>query len=121
MTCHQNPGPGYQYLYIVNLGVLGVIQSPWEPKFVDSLKKEINDTFFFFEIHNKEKLMIKIVERNSIILKQVIHNRFDINNVVTIFWVLFTGQNGTLDFSILFLYCSVQCTLVTHKESTWAF
>jgi hypothetical protein len=43
-----------------------------------------------------------------IIIKQVIHNnRFDINNAVTIFLVLSTGQNGTLDISLLFLCCGV--------------
>ena len=41
-----------------------------------------------------------------VIIKQVTHNnRFDINNVVTTFLVLSTGQNGTLDISLLFLYC----------------
>ena len=62
--------------------------------------------FFFFHIHNKKTLMIKNSKRDNIIIKQVIrNNRFDINNAVTIFWVLSTGQNGTLDISLLFLYC----------------
>ena len=40
--------------------------------------------FFSFEIRDKN-LMIKIVERDNIIIKQVIHNnKFDINNVVPI-------------------------------------
>ena len=48
--------------------------------------------------------MVKIVGRDNIITKQVIHNsRFDINNVVTIFLDLSSGQNGTLDTSLLFL------------------
>ena len=44
--------------------------------------------------------------RDNIIIKQVIHNnRFDINDVVTLFLVLSTGQNGTLDILLLFLHC----------------
>ena len=42
-----------------------------------------------------KNLIIKIAERDNIIMIQVVHNnRFDINNV-TIFLVLTTGQNGT--------------------------
>ena len=38
-------------------------------------------------------------------MTQVIHNnRFGINNVVTIFLVLSTGQNDTVDISLLVLY-----------------
>ena len=58
-------------------------------------------SFFLFEIHNEKKLMINIVEKYNIIIEQVIHNnRFDINYVVTIFWVLSTGQDDTLDISL---------------------
>ena len=50
--------------------------------------------------------MIKIVGRDNIIIKQAIHNnKFDINNVVTILCVLSTGQNGTLETSLLFTCC----------------
>ena len=50
------------------------------------------------------------------IIKQVIkNNRFDINNVITIFLFLSTGMNYTLYISLLFLYCSVLCTLITKK------
>ena len=39
-------------------------------------------------------------------IKQVIYNnRFNTNNAVIIFWVLSTGQNGTIEISLLFLYC----------------
>ena len=44
--------------------------------------------------------------RDNIIIIQVIYNnRFNINDVVTLFLVLSTGQNGTLDISLLFLHC----------------
>ena len=50
--------------------------------------------------------MIKIVEIDNIIIKQVIHNnRFDINSVVTKFWALSSGQNDTLDTSLVSPYC----------------
>ena len=57
-------------------------------------------SFLKFIIKN---LMIKIVERDKVVIKEVIrNNKFVINKVVTIFS---TDRNGTLDISLLFLYC----------------